>query len=391
MDKSRRSVVRRNIEPKNKGKPLVTPLSPTAVYHYQDADQLQEVYDNKSEGFTYSRYGNPNATILAEKISWMEGATSGVVTASGMTALSSVFLALLKAGDCLAAATQLYGQTLKVTGQILPRLGMQTTYFDASDSSTFSDAITAEIRIVITEIVSNPMLRITDFKALIKAAKEVGAIVLVDNTFTTPNGFRPLDYGADLVMHSVTKMLSGHSDLNLGYIGGNDPEILKKIDDLISTLGLNASPHNCWLAERGLQTFDIRIKKAQENASELAKVLLNHPKVTVVHYPELPLHPDHKLAQELLKNGFGTMVSFVLKGDRDNLNLFLRAAENIPYGPTLGDVATMIIIPSISSHRELSKEQRLELGIEDNLIRVSVGIESFDLIKEDFIDALAAS
>ena len=235
------------------------------------------------------------------------------------------------------------------------------------------------------------MLRITDFHALVKVVKDAGALLLVDNTFTTPSGFRPLENGADLVMHSVTKMLSGHSDLNLGYLGANDPELLHQIDDIVSNLGLNASPYNCWMAERGLHTFDLRLKQAQENADKLARFLSEHPKISAVHYPGLPSHPDHVLAKELLTGGFGTMVGFVLKGSRENANAFLRAAENIPYGSTLGDVATMVIIPSVSSHREFSRDERLKLGIEDNLIRVSVGIESFDLIKEDFQDALEAA
>jgi cystathionine gamma-synthase len=300
-------------------------------------------------------------------------------------------MSILKAGDGIAAATQLYGQSLKMTGRVLPRMGFQTTFFDASDPSTFAQAIQPGTRIVLTEIVSNPMLRMTDFKALVKAVKDAGALLLVDNTFTTPSGFRPLDHGADLVMHSVTKMLSGHSDLNLGYIGANDPELLHQIDDAVSTLGLNASPFNCWLAERGLHTFDLRLKQAQENADKLARFLSKHPKVSTVHYPGLSSHPDHALAKELLSGGFGTMVSFVLKGGRENANAFLRAAANIPYGPTLGDVATMLIIPAVSSHRELSRDERLKLGIEDNLIRVSIGIESFDLIKEDFQDAFEAA
>lgn len=390
MGKSRRSVVRRSKKPANAGRPLVTPLSPSVVYQYQDIDHLQAVYTDQIQGFTYARYRHPNGVVLADKLSWMEGAQAGLMTASGMSALSSVFLTVLKAGDKIAAATQLYGRSLRMAGQEFPRMGFQSTFFDASDPSTYTQAIQPGTRIVLTEIMSNPMLRITDFHALVKVVKDAGALLLVDNTFTTPSGFRPLENGADLVMHSVTKMLSGHSDLNLGYLGANDPELLQQIDDIVATLGLNASPFNCWLSERGLHTFDLRRKQAQENADKLARFLSEHPKVSAVHYPGLPSHPDHALAKELLTGGFGTMVGFVLKGSREDANTFLRAAENIPFGPSLGDVATMMIMPAVSSHRHLSQDERLELGIEDNLIRVSVGIESFDLIKEDFQDALEA-
>ena len=191
-------------------------------------------------------------------------------------------------------------------------------------------------------------------------------------------------------MHSVTKMLSGHSDRILGYIGVNDLELLTKLDETVSTLGLNASPFNCWLAERGLHTFDLRLQQAQNNADKLSQLLSEHPKVSKDHYPGLSTHPDHALAKELLNGGSGTMVSFVLRGVHEDLNTFLRAAENIPYGPTLGDVATMMIVPAVSSHRELDKCERLKLGIEDNLIRVSVGIESFEIIRDDFLEALDA-
>jgi len=391
MGKKRRSVVRRSSEPGNIGRPLATPFSASVVYHYSDVDQLNEVYEKQSEGFTYARYGNPNSAILADKISWMENAQGGVMTASGMSALSAVFMGVLNAGDGIAAATQLYGQSLKLTSQVFPRLGFQTTFFDASDPGTFADAIQPGTKIVLAEIVSNPMLRVTDFSALEKAASDVGALLVIDNTFTTPSGFNPLDHGADVVMHSVTKMLSGHSDLILGYIGVNDQELLSKLDETVSTLGLNASPFNCWLAERGLHTFDLRLKQAQNNADKLSQLLSEHPKVTKVHYPGLSTHPDHALAKELLNGGYGTIVSFVLKGTDENLNIFLRTAENIPYGPTLGDVATTLIVPAVSSHRELDRSERLKLGIEDNLIRVSVGIESFEIIRDDFLDALDAA
>ena len=388
MSKKRRSVVRRSNQPENIGSPLTTPLSPSVVYHYPDVDHLKAVYEKQAEGFTYARYGNPNATVIADKISWMENAQGGVMTASGMSALSAVFMGILDAGDRIATATQLYGQSLKMTSRILPRLGFKTTLFDASDPDTFTDAIQPNTKIILTEIVSNPMLRVTDFPALTKVAKDVGALLVIDNTFTTPSGFKPLDHGADMVMHSVTKMLSGHSDLTLGYIGTNNQELLNKLDETVSTLGLNASPYNCWLAERGLHTFDLRLKQAQDNAGRLSRLLSEHPKVSAVHYPGLSTHPDHTLAKELLNGDFGTMVSFVLKGGYENLNTFLKAAENIPYGPTLGDVATMMIVPAVSSHRELDRSERLKLGIEDNLIRVSVGIESFEIIRDDFLEAL---
>ena len=337
MKKSHRSVVRRLNYPANHGTPLVPPFSPSVVYHYDDADHLQSLHDGQIDGFTYAREGHPNAASLADKLSWMEGADAGVMTASGMSAISAVFLSMLKAGDSIAVATQLYGRSLKMAKDELPRLGFPCRYFDASDPSTFASNILPGTRIVLAEIVSNPMLRITRFTELVAACKTVGALLLIDNTFTTPTGFRPIQQGADLVIQSVTKMLSGHSDLNLGYLGAKNPEILATISDVIATMGLNASPYNCWMAERGLNTFDLRFRQAQNNAQKLAEFLQSHSMVDRVHFPGLKSHSDHGLAKSMLTGGYGAMVSFVLKGDRSNANTFLRSCENIAFGPTLGD------------------------------------------------------
>lgn len=390
MKKTQRSVVRRGVKQSNAGTPLVAPLSSSVMYHYESTGQLQALYDNEIEGFTYARYGHPNASELAEKISWMEGAEAGIVTASGISAITAAFLTVLEKGDHIAAASQLYGRSLLMVDRELPRLGFETRHFDASDPSSFAAAITPGTRIVLAEVVSNPMLRVTHFAALVEATKKVGALLLVDNTFTTPRLFNPLDHGADLVMHSVTKMLSGHSDLTLGYIGGRDLELMARIDELIATMGFNASPHNCWLAERGLNTFDIRFDRAQENAGKFARFLETHPMATGVTYPGLSSHPDHDLAKSMLP-GYGTMVSFVLNGDRTHADVFLKVAKNIPYGSTLGDVATIMTMPAISSHRKMSRDERLALGVQDNLFRVSVGIEDYDIIETDFKEALDAA
>ena len=388
MGKTKGSIVRRNKIPENTGIPLSTPLSASVMYHYENIEQVKALNEKKIEGFSYARYANPNAKILAEKISWLEDAKGGLITASGMSALSCVFLALLKQGDTIAASKQLYGQSLKMLTKMLPRMGFETKFFDSSDPSTFAEAITPKTKIIFVEIESNPVLRITYFEALVKAAKESSAVILVDNTFTTPLGFKPLNHGATLVMHSVSKILSGHGDLNLGYIGTNDSKILEDIDELIANFGLNSNPFNCWQAERGLHTFDLRFKQAQENAAKLVNVLKKHPKISKINYPGLSSHPEHELAKEMLNGNFGTIISFVLKGDYQNVDNFLKAAKDIPYGSTLGDVSTLVVVPSLSSHRHLTKEERLELGIEDTLIRVSVGIESFDLIEDDFLEAL---
>ncbi len=399
MTKDHRSVVRRGLGsgrlPKTGSRPVVTPIWPSVVYASPDADALDAQYEGRAEGYTYGREGHPNWTVLAQKLDWMEGAEggagAGVVTASGMAAVAAICQAVLRQGDHLIAGNQLYGRSLRLLRDELPRMGIDVTLADPTDGKAFAAAIQPETKLALVEVVSNPTLRVADMEAIGGACSAAGVPLAVDNTFTTPRLYRPFQHGADFVIHSVTKMLGGHSDVTLGYAAARDPQVAGRLYDVVVTWGMTPSPFDCWLAERGLNSFDLRFDRAQANAAALADHLAEQPGVEAVLYPGRADHPDHNRAVGLLGGQGGTMVSFRLAGGRAAVNRFLRAAEHIPFAPTLGDVATTLSHPASSSHRGLTEEGRAALGITEGFIRVSVGIEEIGMLKDEFAAAIAAT
>jgi cystathionine gamma-synthase len=384
-----KSVVRRAPFPRSGTTPLVPPIVPSVVFVARDADHMNSVYEGQEQGFTYGREGSPNADLLASKINALEGAEAGFITSSGMSAVAAIVLGLLKAGDHIVAGNQLYGRTMRLISQELPRLGFATDLVDASDVAAVERAMRPNTRMLLVEVVSNPLLRIPDVAALAAAARARGALMVVDNTFPTPLAFQPLSVGADIVFHSITKMLAGHSDVTLGAVCGSR-ELTTPIRDAIVTWGLNGSPFDCWLAERGLNTLELRVARANANAAALAEFLAREPAVRRVLYPGRADHPDHSVARRLLGDHFGNMVTFELAGGRDTVNRFMQALRSIPFAPTLGDVSTMISHPAVTSHRGLTAEAREALGIREGTIRVSVGVEPFTVIEDEFRTALAA-
>src|SRR5262245_501047 len=383
------SVVRRTPFPRSATVPLVPPIVPSAVFVARDADHMNSVYEGREQGFTYGREGNPNAELLAAKIAALEGAECGLITSSGMSAVAAIVLGLLKAGDHVVAGNQLYGRTLRLVSQELPRLGYSADLVDASDVAAVEKAIRPNTRLLLVEVVSNPLLRIPDIAALGTVARARGVLFVVDNTFPTPLAFRPLSAGADIVFHSITKMLAGHSDVTLGAVCGPRDHTMS-IRDAIVTWGLNGSPFDCWLAERGMNTLALRVARWNANAAALADFLARQPAIRRVFYPGRADHPDHAVARRLFGDQFGNMVTFELDGGRDTVNRFMQALRSIPFAPTLGDVSTMISHPAVTSHRGLSAEGREALGIREGTIRVSVGVEAFPLLEEEFRSALAA-
>lgn len=383
------SVVRRTPFPKSATAPLVPPIVPAAVFVARDADHMDSVYEGQEQGFTYAREGSPNAELLAVKIASLEGAERGLITSSGMSAVSAILLGLLKAGDHIVAGNQLYGRTLRLVTQELPRLGFATDVVDATDVASVERTIRPSTRLLLVEVVSNPLLRIPDIAELSALTRSRGVLLVVDNTFPTPLAFRPLALGAAIVFHSVTKMLAGHSDLTLGAICASR-ELTTPIREAIVTWGLNGSPFDCWLAERGMHTLELRVARANANAAALADVLARHPAVRQVFYPGRVDHPDHAVARRLFGDQFGNMLTFEIAGGRDSVNRFMQALRSIPFAPTLGDVATIISHPAVTSHRGLTAAARDALGIREGIIRVSVGVEALSLLEDEFCAALAA-
>ena len=372
-------------------RPVVTPIQPSVVYASPSIATLHSQYEGRTHGYTYAREGHPNADLLARKIDMLEGAEGGMILGSGMAAVSATILGILGQGDHIVGGNQLYGRSLRLMHQDLARFGIATSVADPTDVAAIRAALRPETRMILVEVISNPTLRVADMAGIIDLAREVGVIVAVDNTFTTPLAYRPLAAGADITIHSVTKLLAGHSDVTLGYVAARDPAHMRAIYDFAVTVGMTPAPNECWLAERGLYTFPLRFEKAQANAAGLADWLAAHPKVGRVLYPGRSDHPDHAVAAALTKGAFGTMVSFELADTTEAAaDRMVQGAPDLPFAPTLGDVGTILSHSASSSHRGLTPEGRAALGISDGFFRVSVGIEELDLLIGDFDAGLAA-
>ena len=328
---------------------------------------------------------------MAKRLDAMEGMQGGVVTSSGMAAVSAVVLGLLKSGDHIIGANQLYGRSLRLMKEDLPRLGITTTLADPGDVQAIMNEILPETKMILVEVVSNPTLTVADIKGLNQLCKENDILLVVDNTFTTPRGFRPFEHGADIVIHSITKLLAGHSDVMLGYAAARDPDINDQIRVFAITTGMTPSPFDCWLAERGMLSFELRFDRAQETAAVLADHLAELPGVKRVLYPLRRDHPDHALAVETLGTMGCNMVSFELEGGRAAANIFTREAEGLNFAPTLGDVGTTLSHPASSSHRALTPDERASLGLGEGFFRVSVGLEDPEALLSVFTDAVAAA
>ncbi len=391
MTQTPKNLVRRTPVPENRGRPVVTPLHPSVVYSWDDPDALDAMYEGRSPGYAYAREGHPNADVLAAKIDALEGATGGLILSSGMAAVTAVLLGLLRAGDHVVGGDQLYGRSLRMLAEDLPRLGIATSLADPTDVAAVAAALRPETRMILIEVVSNPTLRVADMDGILALARDRGVLVVVDNTFTTPRGYRPFDHGADVVIHSVTKLLAGHSDVTLGYAAARDEGHRAAIRTATATFGLTPSPFDCWLAERGLHSFALRYDRAEENAARLANHLATLPGVRRVIYPLRPDHPDHNRATGLLGRRGGNMLSFEVAGGRAAANALTRAAPDISFAPTLGDIATTLSHPPSSSHRALTPDGRAALGISEGFFRVSVGVEEIDLLIEEFTAAIAAA
>jgi len=391
MKNSKGSLVRPDPLPESVSRPVVTPLSPSVVYASESPDELDAQYEGRVHGYTYSREGHPNADVVARRLDAMEGAEGGVVTGSGMAAVTAVLMGLLNAGDHAIGGNQLYGRSLRLMKEDLPRMGITTTLADPGDVAAVAAAIRPETRMVLVEVVSNPTLRVADLDGLATLCKARGVLLAVDNTFTTPKSIRPFDHGADIVIHSVTKLLSGHSDVMLGYAVARDPELTEKMRVFAVTTGLTPSPFDCWLAERGMLTFDLRFDRAQATAVALADHLAGLPGVKRVIYPLRHDHPDHDRAAVLLGGQGCNMVSFELLGGRAAANAFARGAEGLSFAPTLGDVGTTLSHPASSSHRGMTAQERAAQGLTEGFFRVSVGLEEPDALLQVFSEAVTAA
>jgi len=342
------------------------------------------------KGFEYSRSHNPTRFAWERAVASLEGGKQGLAFASGMAATSTI-MELLDTGDHVIAMDDLYGGTFRLFDKVRGRsAGLNFSYVDLADLSAVEAAITPKTRMIWIETPSNPMLKLVDIKAVAAIAKKHNMIVVVDNTFATPYNQRPLEMGADIVMHSATKYLNGHSDMvgGIAVVGDND-ELVEKMLFLQNSVGAVAGPFDSYLALRGVKTLALRMKHHNQAAMELAQWLEQHPQVEKVIYPGLTSHPQHELAKQQM-SGFGGMISILLKGDLEKARRFLETVEIFALAESLGGVESLIEHPAIMTHASIPKENREKLGILDNFVRISVGIEDLDDLKADLDKALSA-
>jgi cystathionine beta-lyase/cystathionine gamma-synthase len=352
-----------------------------SVYTFADVDGLDRAYGATPPDFTYCRDGHPNARFLSDALTKWHGGAWGQVFPSGMAAIGAVLLPLVKAGSRVIASDQLYGKTTHLLVGELSRFGVTTTRVDTNHLPAVKAALAAapEPAVLLVETVSNPLCRVADVPALADLVHATGAKLVVDNTFASPVLCKPLAFGADVVMESLTKIIGGHGDTMLGFLSGSDPDLGARVTATASTWGYHAAPFDCWLTARGLDTLDLRVKAAAANSVRAADWLVGKPGVLQVVFPTRPDHPDHALARRILPAGPGHVFAVELAGGRDGVNRFLRAAgADLPFAPSLGHANSTISYPDAASHRNMPVAEKLAMGITPGLIRISIGSEPFE-------------
>ncbi len=367
---------------------LPTPIVCSATYAFASTAELRDHFEGRIEREEYGRYGNPTVESAERKLAALEGAESAALFSSGMAAITTSLLAILKSGDHVVMTSDCYRRTRQFALGTLAKLGIETTLVAPDDLAGLAQAvIPGRTRVLFTELPTNPYLRVTDLDALAAIAKQTrGLKLLVDATFATPINLRPLDRGAHLVIHSCTKYLAGHNDLLAGSIAG-DAALVGAIRDFRGVLGTVLDPHPAFLLERGLKTLALRVERQNQSGLAVARFLEAHAAVRQVFYPGLRSHPDHDLASQLL-TGFGGVISFRLRSDLAGTSRVIDACRLATIAPSLGGTETLIEQPALMSHYELSTEERLALGIHEDLVRLSVGIEDSDDIVRDLAQAL---
>ncbi len=341
----------------------------------------------KAKGYEYSRTGNPTRTALEKAIAELEGGKHGLCFSSGMSAIDTV-LRTLSSGDHVVAGDDLYGGTYRIATKVYRRFGVEFTFVNTADPQLVKRALRKETKLVWIETPSNPLLRITDIAAVAKVAREHGALSAVDNTFATPYIQRPLELGADIVVHSVTKYLSGHSDVVGGALVVNSEDLRAKLAFLQNAVGGVPGPMDCFLVHRGLKTLHLRMAAHNAGAQRVASFLAEHPKVAKVHFPGLPSHAGHDVAKRQM-NGFGGMVSFELKGSVEDGKKLCTKTRLFSLAESLGGVESLIEHPPTMTHGSIEPHVRRAAGLQDGLIRLSVGVEDPDDLVQDLEQALA--
>jgi cystathionine beta-lyase/cystathionine gamma-synthase len=358
--------------------PVATPL-------FQSVNFVQEF--GTGEGLRYPRYGNtPNAEIVQRRIAMLEGAEAAIVLASGMGATACALLALLRPGDHLLASSWVYGGTHRLFTKEFEAMGIDVTLVDPMESRGWRRRLRKETRAIFVETPVNPTCRVLDLRGASHLTKENGLALVVDSTFASPVNFRPLEHGADVVIHSATKYLNGHHDVLSGVVAGTAPYI-EEVRQKMMVWGQAPDPFAVWLLDRGMRTLDVRVRRQNENAARIAAWAQGRKEIRHVHYAGLPDHPDHEVARTTL-DGFGGMLALELLGGAKAVDRFVRRLKVWLHAPSLGGVESLVSEPRFTSHEHLSSEQRTKLGVPDGFVRLSVGIEDADDLIADLEQAL---
>jgi methionine-gamma-lyase len=363
------------------------PIFQTSTFGFPSAEAGAARFTGEEPGFIYTRMGNPTVQALEKVVAALEQGAAGHATATGMAAIAAVLLGLLDQGDHLLAGDCLYGPTHTVIGRELPRFGISTTFVDTSDPGRVAEAVQPNTRMLFVETPANPTLKITDLAAMARLTRERQILLAVDNTFATPHLQRPLTLGADIVMHSLTKYLNGHSDVLGGMVIVNQGEVSQKIRRFLHLFGATMDPHQAWLILRGVRTLALRVERAQANAGKIANFLEQHPRVEWVRYPGLPHHPGHEIAKKQM-DGFGAMLCFGVKGGLEGGRTLLNHLRLITVAVSLGGVESLIQHPASMTHAGVPREERLASGIKDEMVRLSVGCEDVEDLSADLDQAL---
>lgn len=363
------------------------PIFQTSNFLYEDVDSGMEILLSKKPGHIYSRYSNPTIDALNNIISTLENTEEALAFASGMAAISSVLLTYCQAGDHVVSSAYIYGGTYTLFQKQLSRFDIEVTFVDPRNHEALSEAMRENTKILYTEPLANPTLIASDLSFWKKLADQHKCKLVIDNTFTPPPIFRPIDFGADVVLHSATKYLGGHSDLIGGLVCASKEEI-EKIHPIMKTFGPNMAPIIAWLIIRGIRTLGVRIDRQNQSANELAKYLSNHPKVHKVYYAGLESNPQYELANNQF-DGFSGMLAFEVKGGWQEAKTVMKNLRTILFTVSLGDVSSLISHPASTSHVYLTENERLEIGVTDGLLRLSVGLEYIDDLKNDLDNALS--
>ncbi len=364
------------------------PIYQSSTFVFRDAEHGAALFAGQEDGFIYTRIGNPTIRALEENIAELEGGCGGIATSSGMAAICTVYMALLEAGAHLVSTASVYGPSRVVIEKEYSRFGVQSAYVDTSDLDQVRAAFRPNTKVLYIETPANPTMQVTDIAAVAEIAHEHGCLLVVDNTFASPYLQKPLELGADVVLHSVTKFLNGHADIVGGVIVAKDPALNKRLRSVMISTGCNMDPHQAYMVLRGVKTLGVRIERAQQSAMQIARWLEQQPEVSSVRYIGLPSHPQHAIAKRQMK-GFGSMISFELKGGFEAGKRLMNSVKVATLAVSLGGVETLIEHPASMTHASMKPEDRRAAGFTDGLVRYSVGIEDVEDLIADLRQALA--